>query len=317
MRALFLVLLLLPGLLTAQVVEGPTWVQQEDGVEAPLPPSAPDEAPLDLEPTFNRSPFTVVPEVEVPVLLSLTAVATLPRLFAHEAIESRCGLDCDPEHLLPFDRVAVGLNVPGANAASDVIMVGAMSLPYLANFIDVAANKGGVDGWAGYAADTLVLTETLAAATAATNLFGFLVRRPRPYTYDPGRSDSLRLHPIGQLSFFSGHAALVMAMGTASARLLQARHPGHPLVPIAWILTASAGTATCFLRPMAGQHFPSDVLAGAIAGLGIGVLVPALHERNHRARLRRTRSGARPPTVHLLPGVSPQGGTVSLTLSGW
>ncbi|MEK7331271.1 MAG: phosphatase PAP2 family protein, partial [Candidatus Eisenbacteria bacterium] len=36
-------------------------------------------------------------------------------------------------------------------------------------------------------------------------------------------------------------------------------------------------TFVCIERVRAGAHFPSDVISGAIAGAGVGVIVPHLH----------------------------------------
>ncbi|HVR21542.1 MAG TPA: phosphatase PAP2 family protein, partial [Polyangiaceae bacterium] len=57
-----------------------------------------------------------------------------------------------------------------------------------------------------------------------------------------------------------------------------ARSPGT-LRP--WITLAVAASLCTFVsveRVRAGVHFPTDVIAGTIAGAGVGVLVPRLHQ---------------------------------------
>ena len=46
-----------------------------------------------------------------------------------------------------------------------------------------------------------------------------------------------------------------------------------------WIATESIATTIGVVRVASGSHFPSDVLVGAAAGVGFGLLVPWLHER--------------------------------------
>ena len=63
-----------------------------------------------------------------------------------------------------------------------------------------------------------------------------------------------------------------------------------------WI-TLLAGTAlTTFVvieRVRAGEHFPTDVIAGAVAGAGIGLVVPHLH-RTEDIKQRRIWVGFTP-----------------------
>ena len=65
----------------------------------------------------------------------------------------------------------------------------------------------------------------------------------------------------------------------------------------------AAQSAHIVERVRAGEHFPTDVIAGSMAGSAIGVLVPHLHR--HRDE---------PPTVWI--GASPAPGGGSLALRG-
>jgi undecaprenyl-diphosphatase len=56
-------------------------------------------------------------------------------------------------------------------------------------------------------------------------------------------------------------------------------------------------------RVRSGMHFPSDVVAGSLAGASVGILVPHLHRHAQEA-----------PPVWV--GVVPDRGGASLTLSG-
>ena len=86
-----------------------------------------------------------------------------------------------------------------------------------------------------------------------------VVRRPRPVLEG--------LPPLGaapsSLSFPSAHATSSFACATAMTRIA-------PEAALLFILAAAIAAG----RPYLGMHYPSDVLAGALLGSGLGLLVP-------------------------------------------
>jgi membrane-associated phospholipid phosphatase len=86
-----------------------------------------------------------------------------------------------------------------------------------------------------------------------------VVRRPRPVLEG--------LPPLGgapsSLSFPSAHATSSFAVATAMARV-------EPLGALAFVLAIALALG----RPYLGMHYPSDVLAGAILGIALGLIVP-------------------------------------------
>jgi decaprenylphosphoryl-5-phosphoribose phosphatase len=85
------------------------------------------------------------------------------------------------------------------------------------------------------------------------------VRRPRPVLEG--------LPPLGgapsSLSFPSAHATSSFAVATAMTRV-------DPLGAFAFLLAFALALG----RPYLGMHYPSDVLAGALLGVALGLLVP-------------------------------------------
>ena len=86
-----------------------------------------------------------------------------------------------------------------------------------------------------------------------------VVRRPRPVLEG--------LPPLGgapsSLSFPSAHATSSFAVATAMTRV-------EPLGALAFGLAIALALG----RPYLGMHYPSDVLAGAILGIALGLIVP-------------------------------------------
>ena len=84
-----------------------------------------------------------------------------------------------------------------------------------------------------------------------------------------------------QLSFFSGHTSVTAAISATATYLAFVRAP-HTTRP--WITLAAGTLLTAFVsyeRVRSGEHFPTDVIMGSMAGAGIGVLVPHFHRRPH------------------------------------
>jgi membrane-associated phospholipid phosphatase len=86
-----------------------------------------------------------------------------------------------------------------------------------------------------------------------------IVKRPRPVLEG--------LPPLGgapsSLSFPSAHATSSFAVATAMTRV-------EPLGALAFLLAAALALG----RPYLGMHYPSDVLVGAVLGVGLGLIVP-------------------------------------------
>jgi len=116
-----------------------------------------------------------------------------------------------------------------------------------------------------------------------------LVGRPRPYVHRSLTARAPRHRPPApgdaRLSFPSGHAALASALVTSWG----ASYPQ-------WYVLAPGAvwaTAVALSRVHLGVHYPSDVLAGTVVGVGIALLVHQLRQPLTPAALQAS-SGASP-----------------------
>jgi membrane-associated phospholipid phosphatase len=176
----------------------------------------------------------------------------------------------DDEPSAGWRRVSnVGVGAAGVYAAADIVLT----------TWDEGAEAGLVD--------LIIYTESATITWAVTNLAKIAVRRPRPFAYrardefvaqggDPRNLPEIT-DTNAALSFFSGHASMAAALSTTATYLAFARSES----PVRGIVTAGAGgivtTAVAVGRVKGGVHFPTDVVAGAMAGIGIGALVPHFH----------------------------------------
>ena len=111
-----------------------------------------------------------------------------------------------------------------------------------------------------------------------TEAVKYLVNRPRPYITYPGV-----VHPYDNsktgLSFPSAHTSI--SFNTAATLSIRF-HKWYITVP-AYAWAASVGYSRLYL----GQHYPSDVLAGAAIGVGSAYFVAWLDKKLFDRKKRR------------------------------
>ena len=178
------------------------------------------------------------------------------------------------------DRDIVGNHSRGADLAGDWTRDASLVFPLSLAF--ATAQEG--ERWHGFGRSSLVYAETILLSQGLTWLGKSALGRARPFTYlsADARPDNLSYDVAKERAFASmpsGHSSSAWA-GAAlgmTTHLLQRPQAG-------WIERAGVGFlggtlagATAALRVEAGQHFPSDVIAGAGIGVLTGVAVPMLH----------------------------------------
>jgi undecaprenyl-diphosphatase len=213
--------------------------------------------------------------------------------------------------LLGIDRGAISQHVdPNASTFSTVGLGVALGFAVLHPIA-----SGFKRGREAFLVDAIMYAETMSIAWGVDDLAKIAVRRPRPIayidrniaiangTYNPATYNNTSTD--SSLSFYSGHVTEVAAITGTATYLMFARYGAADLRP--WITAVAGSGLTTFVgieRVRAGAHFPTDVIAGAMAGVGIGVLVPHLHRADS---IRQ-----RPVWVGFTPAFESRGGTVTL-----
>jgi undecaprenyl-diphosphatase len=195
-----------------------------------------------------------------------------------------------PSSLLSIDRGAVTQTIdPHASTYSDIGLYTAVGFAVLDPIL-----SGLRDGTDAMIVDAFMYAESASLALTLTDVTKIAVRRPRPIDYincgpvvtggttSPSTNPGCNSTDLG-LSFFSGHASTVAAIGATATYIAFVRSPQSPRP---WVTLGVATALTAFVsyeRVRAGEHFPTDVIAGSMAGAAIGILVPHLHRHKEEA----------------------------------
>lgn len=274
---------------------------------APASADEPSSAPASPAPIHLQTGqhFTIDPVADGVLIAGGAGFAGLLSLVLQTG-EIRATNPGSVDNLLSLDRGAVSQTVdPNASLYSDIGLYSAVAFAVIDPVV-----SGLRDGWDATIVDGVMYAETVALTETLTDITKIAVRRPRPIDYvrcpqvtgSMTTVDSTCSGTNFDLSFFSGHAATVGAIG-ATATYLAFERSSHTARP--WITLAATVLLTSFVsyeRVRGGDHFPTDVIAGSMAGAAVGVLVPHMHRHKDEA-----------PAVLVGAAPAPGGGTIALT----
>ncbi len=236
------------------------------GMAAALAVARPAAAQIDSGPGV----YQVDLSVDGPIIAVSGAGGLLTYAFATPLIHPSC--PCAASSVNAFDRGAIG----HASDAADWISTGTVALilaaPPLADWLAVRRGRIWLD-------DVVVFGEAFSVNGALVTAAKYLTQRPVPRVYSqPG----LATDPHAYRSFYSGHTSSAFAALSVASVTLDARY-GLTWQP--WAVTVAVGGSVAVERVLAGYHFPSDVIVGAVAGTVVGTAVAVLHLRSRRLRL--------------------------------
>jgi membrane-associated phospholipid phosphatase len=177
---------------------------------------------------------------------------------------------CSVEQIPSLDRFLVHSEDPQADHYSFVTQNTSGILALLVTLFWALRRRS----WVNLATDWLLLFQTTMVNGLFTELTRLVVQRPRPYVFvDPMRGQDA----ANYTAFYSGHTSFAATASTALWLILLSR--GAPRWMLA--LFGASGFTLVFLtavyRVLAGRHFITDTIAGALAGFLVAWFVAWIH----------------------------------------
>ena len=234
---------------------------------------------------------------EVPILATAAGGLLVSKVAVDGIGRDPC--PCDASGINSLDRDTAGRRDDGAHRASNVANAVTLGVPLGLVLLEARSRERRP----AYVGDAVVLFESLALVEGIDAAVKVAARRPRPLLYGLTPGDPELARADNYRSFFSAHTASAFAVGMAYARTYSLRHPESRSRWMVYAAAAVGGAAVGTLRVAAGDHFPTDVLAGAVAGTTVGLAVPAFHRTRGSARVSvvPTRAGATACVALALP----------------
>lgn len=219
----------------------------------------------------HTSPYTFRKSTEIAIPIAGLGTAGLSYYFhrskatlTEDDISNLSVLDINT-----FDRKAVYQWRPKSAHLSDALMFTAIASPLL-----LISSRRIRNDWE---KPTAIGVEVFFLNLGLTGLTKELVRRPRPYVYNPDVPLTIKTSRDATTSMYSGHTSTAASMSMFSAMTLQHYHKGAKWMPLVWTSAVILPLGTGILRYRAGKHFWSDVITGYVAGSLTGLLIPVLH----------------------------------------
>ena len=120
----------------------------------------------------------------------------------------------------------------------------------------------------------IVFGEIMVTQSAVAKWTKTITHRYRPFVYDEAVLNDKKKTRNAQHSFYSMHSSTVFAAAMCGYYYYFQKHGNN--IFIGSLLFGSA-SATAILRVASAQHFPSDVIVGAIVGSGISYVICKYH----------------------------------------
>ena len=226
--------------------------------------------------TENRH-YEVSVRLDVPLALgiALTSALGVYQYYGMERVpdgELRAKSD-----FMPWDRPFVGRYSEWATVVSHYSAVFAVAPLALAG---VSWYKGDADAY-DFGAFTLMFAEAVALQNALNQIVRSSQLWPRPYVYaksGKGAEKSKEARGEAYGSFYSGHASAAFTVATFMGEWFSEIYPNSKYKTLVWASSYTLAAGVGILRVVAGKHYPSDVVLGALMGTGVSFGVLKLHE---------------------------------------
>ncbi len=134
----------------------------------------------------------------------------------------------------------------------------------------------------------IMYSEVLILANVGTQIFKVATPRVRPYGYNPRVPIAEKTTVTAKESFFSGHTANSFASTVFLSSVYSTYYPDSKWSPYTWAGSLILAAVVGFLRYSSGNHFPTDIITGALWGSAVGFLIPRLHRTDREQGMAST-----------------------------
>jgi membrane-associated phospholipid phosphatase len=192
---------------------------------------------------------------------------------------------CSKESVISVDRLSLGMEDSQADEFSYFTQnfSGFLALAVPAAWNLSLLTLGQVNAPAALTAlgtDLVVVLQTTFWNGFLTETSHLISQRPRPFVYS---NPAVRgTDPAHYTSFYSGHTSFTAAANTVLLILLFLRRAPLPILLIYGAVTQMLIFSTAYFRILAGRHFLTDVIFGAIAGSLIALIISYYHRSKYK-----------------------------------
>ncbi len=176
----------------------------------------------------------------------------------------------DKSSINGFDRSAMFSSSSSLDTLSSVLVIGQALSPVAFGFFLPRDQS---------LAAAAVYAEAFSFAYLTKNLLKYALPRYRPYVYSGDKENAALMNTDEYDSFPSGHTTVAFAAATFSVYTYNLYFPDSPYFLHFALANYGLASLTALLRVTSGNHFLTDVLAGAAIGTAFGYVIPALHAK--------------------------------------
>jgi len=221
---------------------------------------------------FSQSPYTSDAGREVTIFGSGVLLGVIDNIMIgnKHSIKNEVLANLSRNNINSVDRGASYNWSPSAAEWSNVLLITAIASPLFLFTSSAVRNDAGT--FSAMYLQNILLTYSLSHFPKG------IVSRYRPYSYNENVPDEIKQNVDATHSFLSAHTSVAFASAFFVSTTFNKYNIRSNLKPYIWVSSLLLATAVGYLRYSAGQHFPTDIIAGAVVGSIVGLLIPLIHE---------------------------------------
>ena len=182
-------------------------------------------------------------------------------------------LNLDKNNIKSIDKSSIYDYNNNYKTLSDITVLSSLALPTVYSIFSASDFNQFLNYNIKYA-------QVLGITNGLTLLSKNLITRYRPYTYQDNLDIDTRRSHDGRNSFFSGHTAMAFSSAVFLAYNFEKSDNPRYAKNILWLSSIALASSTGYLRIIAGKHFLTDVIVGALIGSTVAILISESYHKN-------------------------------------